>query len=944
MKKTLKGILLILVVAVVFGAIAVGTVSSMAASSDPSDSYTKQTAPYEDSSISMWFEHSFKKVLTSDKTHSGMNTYSIYMAKNEIENAQFVLYSASTKSGMGATVTNFTDGKGNEIPAEIYYQMYVTVSGVQHDYIYGLTSSSQDYIREGEVPDPVYPLSKIGKFQLNGGKSQAFYIRAKSSSDTPSGWYSAQLNITNSSGQVVKTATVFCYVWNFEISEKTELQSAFILDNNTSYGGTYQKFYDYLLENRLMATDVPGKLTEDNPYLTNPRVSAIRVSGYIEAGNNPGSYYSDQQEHYPYYTDIYNRLSNSEIWDDVKDKLYFYDTDEPLPAELAAGVRDTLTEAYISRTGIDKYWGGENPKIVIPHGENHPYPYYTFTNEAKPLSSFSYSVLTDAEDAMLEDNLCTVWCPRMYGFTPMADINTTDFKCRETDIIRTNSGPYSGNISKYGNDYYIWENIKGEFKDRVKSEMAMDSEDIDLWAYSAGYNKNYTYANHIIENTGLQTKMMFWQLYQEDCTGYLYYGTNNWTEQDGNVQTVYYDSTPTGAFNAFEWRTNRWYLASTGKYIYGNGVLFYGGSQAKGIRGAAYVGSIRVEMMRDGVEEYQMLKMLESYKGEAAAKAVVGRVSKSVVNYLSLPKFNRSAWSSSLSEYDIMAQVRKDLGNSVEAAVVAGQCDHTWNSGTITTAVSCLKVGIKTYTCTKCSAQRTEEIPAWHSTNETFRVNSSTVSCTSGGTVTSTCHACGFVKTRTESAYHENSDYYRYEKKSDTVHNIICTKCNTVIDSGSHNFFVKEEDATCTEAGGTYNNCKLCDASVRTAVIDATGHDTTVTTVASTCKTAGYTLTTCANCDLNEKVSLPLADHDYQGGACTMCGEAEPVTVVKGDLSGDGKVNAMDLNTVKRILNGSVALTDAQRKAGDVNGDGSLNSVDTNILSRYLVGFISSLG
>lgn len=964
MKKTLRAILLALTVVVLLAAVMIGTfTSSAAAGTDPSASYVKQNAPYEDSSINMWFEHSFKKVFTSDKTHSGMNTYSIYMAKNEIENAQFVLYSASTKSGMGATVTNFTDGKGHEIPAEIYYQMYVTVSNVQHDYIYGLTNSSQDYIREGEVPDPVYPLSKIGKFQLNAGKSQAFYIRAKSSSDTPSGWYSAQLNITNSSGQIVKTATVFCYVWDFEIAEETALQTAFILSNNTSYGGTYQKFYDYLLENRLMACDVPGKLTEDNPYLTNPRVSAIRVSGYIEAGNHPGSYYCDQQGFYSYYTDIYNRLSNSAIWDEVKDKLYFYDTDEPLPAELAAGVRDTLTEAYISRAGIDKYWGGENPKIVIPHGENHPYPYYTFTNNAVPLSSFSYSVLTDAEDAMFDDNLCTVWCPRMYGFTPMADINTTNFKCRETDIIRTNSGPYSGNISKYGNDYYIWENIKGEFEDRVKSEMAMDSEDIDLWAYSAGYNKNYTYTNHIIENTGLQTKMMFWQLYQEDCTGYLYYATNNWTEQDGNVQTVYYDTTPTGAFNMFEWRTNRWYLASTSKYIYGNGVLFYGGSQAKGIRGASYIGSIRVEMMRDGVEEYQMLTMLEDLKGEVAAKEVVGRVSKSVVNYLSLPKFSTSAWSSSMDDYDIMAQVRKDLGNAVEAATIAGQCDHSWNAGTVTTAQTCLKIGQKTYTCTKCQAQRTEDIPAWHSTGETFNITSSTVTCTNDGTVTSTCHACGFVKTRPATAYHNDPDYYRYQNKSNSVHDIYCTKCSQLIDSETHNMFDKTTAPTCTEAGATGSYCKICNYTVTTGTIEATGHTyvddictvcgeeygcqhsyavSSALSKAPTCTADGYNVYICSLCGDSYSNTVAATGHNYSAGKCTNCGEADPnaPAVKKGDLNGDGMVNAMDVNIAKRLLSGSVTPTTAQKVAGDINNDGQFNGKDANLLTRFASGAI----
>ena len=289
MKKSAKKILLSSLLVIIIATVAIFAPGALAAQSDPADSYVVQKAPYEDSSVKLWFEHSFKKVLTKDKTASGMNTYSAYMAKNEVENIQFVLYSDSTKSNMGATVTNFTDSKGNTIPAELYYEMYVTVSGIRDEFVLGATSSTTP-IREGETPDPVYPLAKIGgKFQLNGGKSQAFFIKLRTAEDTPSGWYSAQLNITNSSGQVVKTATVFAYVWNFALSEETEFQTAMYLTNDTRYGGTYKAFYDYLLDNRLVAMDPPGELNSENEYLTNPRVNAVRVL-YSGGGNNFGNY------------------------------------------------------------------------------------------------------------------------------------------------------------------------------------------------------------------------------------------------------------------------------------------------------------------------------------------------------------------------------------------------------------------------------------------------------------------------------------------------------------------------------------------------------------------------------------------------------------------------------------------------------------------------------
>ena len=130
MKKLFRTLFMSLVAVMLLCIMCVGVFTASAVSNDPADSYVKQTAANEDSSLGLWFEHSFKKVLTSDKTHSGMDTYSAYMAKNEIENIQFVLYSDAKMTGMSATVTNFTDGNGNEIPAELYYEMYVTTSAL----------------------------------------------------------------------------------------------------------------------------------------------------------------------------------------------------------------------------------------------------------------------------------------------------------------------------------------------------------------------------------------------------------------------------------------------------------------------------------------------------------------------------------------------------------------------------------------------------------------------------------------------------------------------------------------------------------------------------------------------------------------------------------------------------------------------------------------------
>ena len=49
---------------------------------------------------------------------------------------------------------------------------------------------------------------------------------------------------------------------------------------------------------------------------------------------------------------------------------------------------------------------------------------------------------------------------------------------------------------------------------------------------------------------------------------------------------------------------------------------------------------------------------------------------------------------------------------SGEAAHAAPACDHVWDEGKVTTEPTCTEAGVKTYTCTKCSRTKTEELPA----------------------------------------------------------------------------------------------------------------------------------------------------------------------------------------------------------------------------------------
>ena len=57
-----------------------------------------------------------------------------------------------------------------------------------------------------------------------------------------------------------------------------------------------------------------------------------------------------------------------------------------------------------------------------------------------------------------------------------------------------------------------------------------------------------------------------------------------------------------------------------------------------------------------------------------------------------------------------------------------------------------------------------------------------------------------------------------------------------------------------------------------------------------------------------------------------------------GDVSGDGKINAVDARWVLQAASGARALTEAQSAAADVNGDGKINAVDARWILQIASG------
>ena len=164
--------------------------------------------------------------------------------------------------------------------------------------------------------------------------------------------------------------------------------------------------------------------------------------------------------------------------------------------------------------------------------------------------------------------------------------------------------------------------------------------------------------------------------------------------------------------------------------------------------------------------------------------------------------------------------------------------NHTWNSGVVTKAATCKEEGVKTYTCTTCSATKTETIAKL--TTHTYDHACDT-----------SCNVCGLTRTTTHS--------YKTEwSKDKTNHWYECSVCKDKKDSAAHT-----PGAEATEK--TAQTCTTCGYIITPALGHKHSYATTWTT-----DDAGHWYT-CAGCE--EKGSY--AKHDFENACdkdCSICG------------------------------------------------------------------------
>ena len=219
---------------------------------------------------------------------------------------------------------------------------------------------------------------------------------------------------------------------------------------------------------------------------------------------------------------------------------------------------------------------------------------------------------------------------------------------------------------------------------------------------------------------------------------------------------------------------------------------------------------------------------------------------------------------------------------------------HKWDDGVITTSPTCENAGVKTYTCTVCSATKTEAIDATGHTP--VEVAEQPATCTEAGHKAGTkCDVCGVTLSGLEeipaTGHTEVIDdavaaTCTTTGKTEGKHCSVCNAVLTVqeeIPALGHDWGEGKITTapTCENAGVRTFTCSRC-TETKTEAVNATGHTPVdVAEQAPTCTEIGYTAgTKCSVCEaiLSGRKEIPAKGHSWDEGKITK----EPTCVETG--------------------------------------------------------------
>ncbi len=557
--------------------------------------------------ISVWTTNDTVKVLR-DNTYTDTlpAKLSFSAVKNEYESAQLIITANKAVKSYDVELADLKSESGEVFSAEnfsVYNQKYIQV-----------TLTTTNYFESGWYPDAILPFEtavEYGENTIEKGQNQGIWFSCMVPATQAAGVYSGSFTL-KADGSTV-SVPVSVEVIDYTLSDEVHSRSSFGIHRYWNEGGIvsaekdasydmYAAYYDYLLEHRISARYLPSSMTDIEGFIAQLRKYATNpkcsnyILPYVSAYD---SSFGGSGIDYAAYEELLDAIAKASIEDNVN---YFK------KASTYFAMYDEITKAEDIQKANAFYKKIYELHISIAE------KWASSLNCSEDFKSELIAEMLDINQLMV-----TTYSPSFtVGFTycPLLD-------------------KYNSKSSRE-NYQEVYEYGDGEYKVTLNEEK---------WWYSAGIPKN-PYPSYHIDDNGYSPMVYSWMQYAHGVTGNLYWSATFYLERVNENNKVVYNALQDCYSTAMRFpETN------------GDGFLVYPGAPY-GIYGP--VGSIRLEQIRDGLEEYDMLYALEEAYDALSAKGVETNFAN-VMEFLYERLFEGTKVGTSVAEYESVRESLLDM-------------------------------------------------------------------------------------------------------------------------------------------------------------------------------------------------------------------------------------------------------------------------------------------
>ncbi|MBR5767983.1 MAG: DUF4091 domain-containing protein, partial [Clostridia bacterium] len=480
-----------------------------------------------------------------------MQSIEIQMAKNEIEGFQYLLTSDKDVDGLRCDVTPLGDGQGHTLSGTVNVAWYEWIN---------LSDGRHDvFVWQPVAMLPMDDEYQGGSFDVAGGTCRTLYVGYKTDADTVPGTYTGKLTVSKN-GTELLSGDVSVRVRDVYYDEKTECM--------TMMGLGYDK--------------------ED----TNPMVPAGPDSAPALGSQQASGRFLNANLLLE-YTDFLLENRCCPTWLPFENEL-LTDRTEELKAFMN---NPRMTGTYISArlhgdAEENAAFLAEEYKVAVENGWTDRI-YFGIVDEPTSEAHMQYMI---AKSALVNESFPT---------TRFMDAFGIDIPSEGKNIVER--------MAEYSTTFCINTiAFEGAFKDSMM-KLKTERGDTLFWYVCGGQASGYI--NILPCTPGTDKRILFWQQYQQDIDGFLYWRVSLWN--------MCYD------IWADDYMETDFPFPKSSGTPTGDGVLLYWHPITQ-----KPVTTIGFEAVRDGIEDFQLLRMAERRLGREEVLKYVEKITTGVTEFV----------------------------------------------------------------------------------------------------------------------------------------------------------------------------------------------------------------------------------------------------------------------------------------------------------------------